>query len=38
MEGMTLDLASSTGIREQDTEEMEKNLEVETTEDGVNKQ
>ena len=38
MEGMTLDLVSSTGINEQDTEEMEKNLEVETREDRVNKE
>ena len=38
MEGMTLDSASSTGAGEQEVEEMEKNPEVETVEDGVNKE
>ena len=37
MEGITLDLVSSTGAGEQDIEKMEKNPEVETEEDGVNK-
>ena len=37
MGGMTLDSASSTGVREHDIEEM-KNLEVETEEDRVNKE
>ena len=34
---MTLDLASSTGAVEPDTETMEKNPEAEAQEDGVNK-
>ena len=38
MEGMTLDLASLTGIGEQDAKEMEKNPEVETGEDRVDKE
>ena len=38
MEGMTLDLVSLTRIGEQDPEEMEKNPEVETGEDGVDKE
>ena len=38
MEGMTLDSVSLTGIREQDTEEMEKDPEVETREDRVDKE
>ena len=38
MEGMTLDLVSLTRIREQDAEEMEKNPEVETGEDGIDKE
>ena len=37
MGGMTLDSASSTGAREQDIEDMEKNPEVKTK-DGVNKE
>ena len=38
LEGMTLDLVSSTGVGEQDIEEMEKNLEVKAEEDRVNKE
>ena len=38
MGGMTLDSASSTETGEQDIEDMEKNLEVKTEEDGVNKE
>ena len=38
MKGMTLDLVSSTGVGEQDVEEMEKNPEVITEEDRVNKE
>ena len=38
MGGMTLDLASSTGTGEQDIKEMEKNPDVETEEDGVDKE
>ena len=38
MGGMTLDLASSTGTGEQDINDMEKNPEVETEEDGVDKE
>ena len=38
MGGMTLDSVSSTGVGEQDIEEMEKNPEVKTEEDGVNKE
>ena len=37
MGGITLDLASSTGMGEPDVDEMEKNPEVETRGDGVNK-
>ena len=35
---MTLDLVSSTGLGEQDIEEMEKNPEVEIKEDRVDKE
>ena len=38
MGGMTLDSASSTGTGEQDIKDMEKNLEIKTEEDGVNKE
>ena len=38
MGGMTLDSASSTGTGEQDIEDMEKNLEVKTEEDRVDKE
>ena len=38
MGGMTLDSASSTGTGEQDIEDMEKNPEVKTEEDGINKE
>ena len=38
MGGMTLDSASSTGTGEQDIKDMEKNPEVETEEDGINKE
>ena len=38
MGGMTLDFASSTGTGEPDIEEMEKSPEVETGEDGVNRE
>ena len=38
MGGMTFDLVSSTGVEEQDVEEMEKNPEVKTEEDGVDKE
>ena len=38
MEGMTLDSASLTGTGQQDVKEMEKNPEVETREDRVNKE
>ena len=38
MEEITLDSVSSTGMGEQDIEEMEKNPEVETREDGVSKE
>ena len=38
MGGMTLDLASSTGMGEPDIKQMEKNPEVETREDGVNRE
>ena len=38
MGGMTLDSASSTGTGEQDIEDMEKNPEVKTEEDGVDKE
>ena len=38
MEGMTLDSVSLTRIREQDAKEMEKNPEVETGEEGVDKE
>ena len=38
MGGMTLDSASLTGTGEQDIEDMEKNLEVKTEEDRVNRE
>ena len=38
MGGMTLDSASSTGTGEQDTENMEKNLDIKTEEGRVNKE
>ena len=38
MGGMTLDLVSSTGIGEPDVKEKERNPEVETGEDGVDKE
>ena len=38
MRGMTLDSVSSTRVGEQDIKEMEKNPEVETKEDGVDKE
>ena len=38
MQGMTLDSVSSTGVGEQDIKEMKKNPEVETEEDGVDKE
>ena len=38
MEGMTLDSPSLTRMEEQDIREMEKNQEVETGEDGVDKE
>ena len=38
MGGMTLDSVRSTDVGEQDIKEMEKNPEVETEEDGVNKE
>ena len=38
MGGMTLDSVSSTGVGEQDIKEMEKNPEIETKEDGVDKE
>ena len=38
MRGMTLDSASSTGTGEQDIEDMEKNPDVETEGDGVDKE
>ena len=38
MGGMTLDSATLTGTGEQDIEDMEKNLEVETEEDRVDKE
>ena len=38
MGGMTLDSASSTGTGEQDIKDMQKNLDIETEEDGVNKE
>ena len=38
MGGMTLDSVGSTGVGEQDIEEMEKNPEVKIEEDGVNKE
>ena len=38
MGGLTLDSASSTGTEEQDTKDMEKNPDVETEVDGVDKE
>ena len=38
MGGMTLDLASSTGTREQDIEEAEKNQKIESEKDKVNQE
>ena len=38
MEGMTVDLVGSTRAGEQDVKEMEKNPEVGTEEDGVDKE
>ena len=38
MGGMTLDSASSTGTGEQDIKNMEKNPDIETEEDGIDKE